>query len=248
MQDPSPRSGSDRRAMAWAPLLWLVVAGPAAQAASWSSTNLQLLHGTSYQAGSPERSIMTLEHADAWTYGDNFFFFDVSDPDRSGTQVYGEFAPRLSLGKISGRDLTRGLIKEVLLAAQINTGTNFRVYLYGAGLDLDLPGFAFFQLNAYVRDDANLPGNTWQITPVWRVPFSVGAAKLSVGGCMDYAGAEGGARANLLFLPQLLLDLGTLWQAPGALYAGVEYSYWRNKFGLAGLTEHVVQPMIKWTF
>ena len=136
----------------------------------------------------------------------------------------------------------------MLLAAPINTGSNFRAYLYGAGLDFDLPGFAFLQLNVYLRDDASLPGSTWQITPVWLYPFSAGAAKLSLGGFMDYAGAEGGSRANLLIVPQLLLDLGALWQLPGALYAGVEYSYWRNKFGLARLTEQVVQPMIKWTF
>ena len=78
--------------------------------------------------------------------------------------------------------------------------------------------------------------------------MSAGGAQLSVGGFLDYAGAEGPARANLLFVPQLLLDLGALWGAAGHLHAGIEYSYWRNKFGLPGVTESVVQPMVRWTF
>ena len=232
----------------WFPVLLLAAAVPVAQAADWNSTDVQLLHGASYELGDSHRGIMTLEHADGWAYGDNFFFFDVTDPDSAGTGIYGEFSPRLSLGKLSGRDLGFGPVKDVLLAGQINNGTNFRAYLYGAGLDLKLPGFAFFQLNVYARDDIGLPGKTWQITPVWLFPFALGGAKLSIGGFMDYAGAEGGRRPNLLFVPQLLLDLGALWDVPGRLQAGVEYSWWKNKFGLPGVTEKVAQPMVKWTF
>ena len=227
--------------------LALAAVAPAALAADWSNTNAQVLTGSSYEVGAPDRSILTLEHASGWAYGDNFFFFDVTNPDQAGTALYGEFAPRLSLGKVSGSDLSFGPIQDVLLAAQLNSGTDFRAWLFGAGIDLKLPGFAFFQLNAYARDDVSLPGTTWQLTAVGLVPIDLGGAKLSLGGFVDYAGAEGTGKANVLVVPQFLLDLGALWGAPGHFHAGVEYSYWKNKFG-DRVTERVAQPMIRCTF
>ena len=39
------------------------IAGTPAYALEWSSTNIQLLHGSGYQLGDSERTIFTLEHA-----------------------------------------------------------------------------------------------------------------------------------------------------------------------------------------
>ena len=33
-------------------------------------------------------------------------------------------------------------------------------------------------------------------------------------------------------MPQIKLDVSNFWGAPGVLYAGVEYQYWNNKYGL----------------
>src|SRR5690554_2962107 len=50
-----------------------------AQAADrYSSTNVQILYGQDYELGEEKRTIMTLEHASGWEYGDNFFFVDVT--------------------------------------------------------------------------------------------------------------------------------------------------------------------------
>ena len=231
--------------------LLLCAAAPAALAADWSATNVQILHGNQYERGQRSRTILTLEHASGWGYGDNFFFVDIAQPDSASTELYGEFAPRLSLGKLSGQTLALGPVKDLLLAAQINNGNNFRAYLYGIGMDLALPGFRYAAVNLYVRDDASLPGSGWQMTAVGSVPFSIFGTSWAVEGFADWAGTEGeGAmrsRANLLVVPQLRLDLGALWDAPGRLEAGIEYSYWRRKFGIDGVDERVVQSLLKWT-
>jgi nucleoside-specific outer membrane channel protein Tsx len=140
-------------------------------------------------------------------------------------------------------------VQDVLLTGAINAGSNnFLAYLYGGSVDLKVPGFTYFQLNVYVRDDQNQPGKTWQITPVWLYPFSLGSLKFSLQGFIDYAGAEGAAERNLLAAPRLWLDLGALWGAPGRVEAGVEYLYWQNKYGAKGVNESVIQPTLKWTF
>lgn len=223
---------------------WLVPA----TAADWSTTNVWLLRGNTFELGPRERTILRVEHANAWAYGDNYFFFDINQVDATGTNIYGEVVPRLSLAKVSGQAIKWGPVKDLLLTAGVNAGTNFRAYVYGAAADFDLPGFSYFQVNAYLRDDANQPGETWQITPIWRVPFAIGPAKMNLQGFIDFAGAEGATSASIAAFPRLWLDVGEFWGAPGHLEVGAEYIYWKNKFGVEGITERVIEATVRWTF
>lgn len=224
--------------------VWVQTAG----AADWSSTSVWLLHGDSFELGASERNLLRLEHADGWKYGDNYFFVDLIDSGNSDTSFYAEFAPRLSLGKISGRDLGFGPVKDVLLAGGVNAGEDFRAYLYGLGVDLNVPGFSYFQVNAYVRDDKALPGSSWQLTPVWLYPFRVGKLNFEFQGFIDFIGAEGASSSNYVAAPRLWLDLGALWGTPGHVQLGFEYLYWKNKYGVEGVNESVFQPSLRWTF
>lgn len=216
----------------------------------WSSTNLQLLHGENYNPifGSPKaRTILTLEHASGWEYGDNFFFVDVTDFDDEGTNLYGELVSRLSLSKISDRQIGAGPLADVLLAGQMEFGEGLRTYLYGIGTNWDLPGFAFFTVDFYVRDEPRLRATpTWQITPAWLLPFQVGPVKASLGGFIDFAGSQGERKSSIIGAPQLLVDLGNFWGTPDRLHGGIEYQFWRNQFGIDGENESVVQLMVKW--
>ena len=244
-------------------------------AADWSSTNVQFLTGDDFvnpfSGDEYSNNILTMEHASGWKYGDNFFFVDVINGDGdTDTEFYGEFSPRLSFGKMSGHQFG-GFVKDVLLATQWNFGkdngvfggANVSAYLIGAGVDLAVPGAAFFQVNVYQRTEhstAIIPGvgtfytndSTLQLTVVGLFPFSLGSTKWSIGGFADYIGKIEDNKAHLLFAPQILMDIGALAGAPGRLEAGIEYSYWKNKFGvdippIGTSNERVVELMIKWT-
>ena len=230
-----------------------------AGAAQWSSTNIQYLYGNSYEriyfdgsgldSTQESRSVVTLEHVNGWKYGDNFFFVDFTNPDNSNTQtstaLYGEISPRLSFSKMSGADLSAGIIKDVLLTSTLEAGNGFHNYLYGIAVDLDLPGVPVFQINYYVRNEAGTDtGN--QITLVWVKPFSLGGMDFVFEGFLDYAYGVDPSEDNLLTAPRLLFDLGKTWGAPGTLQVGVEYQIWRNKFGIDGIDEDVAQAMVKW--
>lgn len=220
-------------------------------AAQWSSTNMQYLYGSKHELGDETRAIITLEHVNGWKYGDNFFFIDITNPDRSGddtaTGYYGEISPRLSFGKIFDKDLSFGIVKDVLFTSTAELGQGFRSYLYGIAIDLTLPKFNFFQVNWYVRNDVDSERDLGQqITLVWGLPFKTGSVDWMFEGFADYAYGLDPDEDNLIAGPRLLVDLGKMWGSAGVLQAGVEYQIWRNKFGIDGVDEDVPQAMLKW--
>lgn len=64
--------------------------------------NVQLLRGFDYELGDRQRTIITLEHAHRWRYGDLFVFADFTIGDDGQRGVYGEISPRLSLSRMTG--------------------------------------------------------------------------------------------------------------------------------------------------
>lgn len=127
-------------------------------------------------------------------------------------------------------------------------GNNKRTYLYGLGFYLNIKSFKYLKVNLYLRDKPEVESSTYQITFAWRLPFSLGNHRFHFTGFSDFAGKEGPKVANQLIVPQLLLGIGSYWKQAETLFVGVEFQYWRNKFGLEGVTERVPQAMAKWYF
>ncbi|WP_171036296.1 outer membrane protein OmpK [Maricaulis alexandrii] len=106
--------------------------------------NIQLLRGSTYELGDRDRTIITLEHANRWRYGDLFVFADLTIGDDGQRSAYGEISPRLSLSRMTGQDWALGLVSDVYLAGNFELGDEgLDRQLYGAAVDLDLPGFTF---------------------------------------------------------------------------------------------------------
>jgi nucleoside-specific outer membrane channel protein Tsx len=226
-----------------------------AGAAQWSSTNIQYLYGDSYTnvANDSEvsASIITLEHVNGWKYGDNFYFVDITNADRSGSKLgtgyYGEISPRFSFSKILNRDLSFGVFKDVLITTTAEIGNGFHNYLYGVAIDLNIPKTPVAQVNLYARNEIG-PGTDlgYQITLVWLTPFNIGNLSFAFEGFFDYAFDMDHVEDNIITAPRLMMDLGKLWGAPDMLQVGVEYQIWRNKYGIDGIDEDVPQLMVKW--
>lgn len=216
----------------------------------WHTTNIQLLRGFDYEVGSEERTIMTFEHANGWKYGDFHFFLDRTWPDEGKPFYYFEPTLRVSLGKVTGKDLSYGIIKDVLVSGNLEKpkGQDVRK-LGGFSVDLDLPGFKFFKTNYWLRDNPNLSGSTYQITLAWNRPFKIGETNFLLEGFADFAGSEGTTTSHQLIVPRFLVNVGDLTGMGGnGLWAGIEYSYWHNKFGIKGTTESAPQLQLKWVF
>ncbi len=233
-----------------AALSMALLASNSAQAATWNSSNVQLLKGNSYELGPEDRTILTYENALGFDYGDSFFFIDVTEPFDEGTSYYSEFSPRFSLSKMTGSDLSSGMIKDVMIATTLEMGDGVRGTLIGVGLPLNIDGFAFANVNFYLRKSerdfaAVQTDNGYQLTLTWKKPFSIGSTKMSFEGFLDYAFGEDSGSApkenNIITAPRLLVTLGTF-------EVGIEYQIWKNKFGVDGVDENVAQAMVKWNF
>jgi len=227
--------------------LMMAMAGLAAPAAAqglieFHTENVQLLRGSTYELGDRARTVITLEHANRWRYGDLFVFADLTLGDDGQRSAYGEISPRLSLSRMTGRDWSFGVVSDVYLAGNFELGDEgLDRQLFGAAVDLDLPGFRFVRVHAYHRDDPQRPGSTWQSTIVWNRPFQLGGQSFLAEGFADLAGGEGAGTDHQLIVPRLL------WQVPAAehVWVGVEYQYWHNKFGVSGVDESVAQFQVK---
>jgi nucleoside-specific outer membrane channel protein Tsx len=225
-------------------VLWLSAAVFTA-AADYSRTNLQYLSGSGFEeiaggyVADGGMTTLTLEHFSSWEYGDNFFFVDSQqgDFDHFGTKkeyvTYMEWAPRLSLAKISGKAVAFGPIRDFTLSAQLNQGENYRAVLAGVGVDLALPFFAVFSLNVYRKTD-NFDTETTQTTLNWLLPMG----PVVFEGFVDYTDEE------TLAQPQLLLDFTAFGMAQDRLLAGVELYYYRTD----AVAVAVPQLMLKWVW
>lgn len=182
---------------------------------------------------------------------------DVTEPNGKGTTHYAEFAPRLSLSKLSGLNSSLGMIKDTYIAASFEMGDGLNAQLFGIGVSLDLPKFSYANANFLRRKTHRdwVTTNTdagWQLTLTWGLPFTLNNSKWQFEGFLDYAFSEDGGSHpktdNMITAPRLLLDTGHLWGTSNHLFTGIEYQVWRNKFGVDGVDEDVPQLMVKWVF
>lgn len=221
----------------------------------WSETNIQYLYGRNFThlPGSDvfpkgDMETITIEHAGEWEYGNNFFFVDMASADFESDkryEIYGEWIPKLSLSKLGGVDLSRGVLKDLFIAGEINQGDDFRVYNLGVGLALDLSGFDLFDINLYHRKD-NYNEATFQVAAAWCSRFELFSLPMIFEGFLDYYGTDFGT--ELISQPRLLLDGRLFGERMKKLQAGVELYYYRSSAApwRSSINEEVPQIMIKW--
>jgi len=241
-----------------------------ATALEWSATEIEFLHSSRFRepgnTNDVSKNIVTLQYANGYSLGRNFIFVDlVKSGDQepgSPREIYGEAYTTLSLSRLSGKPLVGGPLRDVGLTAGINIGSKNsqfnpepRVHLAGVTVDFAVPrGFFNVDLLGYWDHGCNSGGcpdyrSTYQITPAWSIPFSLGGVDGEFAGFIDFIGARGaGTVHQVLSQPQLRFDIGKPLGHKGQLYAGIEYQYWRNKFGNNGVNESHPQLLLLWTF
>lgn len=262
---------SPRQFAALSAVLLLVGLSTQSQAAEWSNTEIQYLHGGEFRepfnSENVTKDIMTLQHVSGYEWGRVFGFMDVlqsNGRDEHASEVYAEGYASFSLGKLNGGTRLNSFVSDINLTAGMNYGyktyrdygVNPRVLLAGVTIDFSLPHFDFFNLDilAYVdrgRFDGRDNGchaETHQVTPAWKMPFKIGKARFSFEGFTDFIGKHSNCARQVLAQPQLRWDLGNYLNLEDKLYVGMEYQYWHNKFGIEGLKESLPQALLVWKF
>jgi nucleoside-specific outer membrane channel protein Tsx len=229
---------------------------------------------------------MTIEHFQIWEYGNVFFYYDLTEPfstdrgeefgdTRDTNQFFGGIAPTLSLSKVTGKDFTYGILRDVSIRVELENGSgygqnNFRNYFYGLQYDLAVPGFDFLSVNTVARDNPLSPGVGFQLGAFWQMSNDWGPwSRFRFMGFVATSPWDGnqGAKENrrlkrltgnklefdngkfLTTQPQLLWDIGYgLWGKPMRWEIGTEYNYFWNRYQLKGKDESAWQVMTKVSF
>jgi nucleoside-specific outer membrane channel protein Tsx len=225
-------------------LVLLVISLPLSADTSWHSFSASFLTGSNYEVGPKSRDVLTFEYASKTNWGDQFMFMDkVIAPD-GATSTYFEWSPRFELMQFSENDF----FQHLSLATTMENGADFENLLIGVGTNLSVPGFKMLQANIYHVSN-ELKSNDYQITFAWIHPINIGDFKFSIDGFIDYSSAADTHSAELLFHPQIKWNISDLiGLTKSTLYVGIEYDYWRNKYGIEGIQEHNPNLLIKYHF
>ncbi|MBN2869727.1 MAG: hypothetical protein JXK04_02090 [Campylobacterales bacterium] len=220
----------------------------ASSLSAFSATNVQYLYGnfkgpTFLDTVDGDKHTVTAEHYRSFGYGDVFAFVDYVYA-KEGLQftekkndLYGEISPRLSLNKIAGLPTSSGILQEVFASFQYNRSDTYHAWLYGAGVNLNLPGFSLFGLNLY-RKHQNLGDHTYQLSLNYYAPLGSG---------WHFEGFTDWTSRDFLSQNQLLFDLSrTLGIKEGKLQIGTEWHYYHEN--VYHTDNDVFQAMIKLTF
>ncbi len=197
-------------------------------------------------------AVMTLEHASTHTWGGVFFFVDRLQGDEGANgkdfrETYGELAPKYKLATFEN-----SFIKQVNLAGQYEFGSNgggFSQdnYLVGVGVDLNvpIPGMKYASASLYhaFNDDDFSDADDQQIT----LTYGWEKNDIVVDGYVDYSFNNDDKKDQLHINPQIKYNLQKTLGIDNRLEVGVEYSYWKNKFG-SSETQSAPSALIKYHF
>lgn len=190
-------------------------------------------------------------------------------------EVYVVYRHTLDLGKITGKSFKFGPVKDIGLTAGFDynnkddAGYNSKKHMLVAGptLMLDVPGFLNVSLLALW--ESNAPCNTFtntcvsrytykthpMLTAAWGIP--IGSTPLSFEGFANFIASKGKDEFGASTKPetnidmQVMLDVGAVTGGPKNTFkVGLEYQYWKNKFGNdsngpAGSGAFAKTPMIR---
>ncbi|MFZ1375072.1 MAG: hypothetical protein WAS25_00590 [Geothrix sp.] len=234
-------------------------------AADWSDTFLGYRTSDQFREpgidGTIKKDILQLNHVSGWAYGTNFFNVDMlmsdkGDPAANGksgaNEVYVVYRTALSLGKLSGKNLGFGPVRDVSFTAGFDFNakdTAFaskkRFLVLGPTLNFKA-GSGFFDLGLWGCHEQNYNGivgksvdfkTTYLISAAWGLPFQVGRVGAEFKGYANYVGAKGKDGFGVETKPEtlanlsLLVDVSPVFGTKKKVYAGVGYEYWNNKFG-----------------
>jgi len=215
------------------------------------------------------KNIVQFAHASTYRYGSNYlnldyFKSDGNDP-ASGTdsggavEFYLTYRHQLQYGKLTGKPLAYGFIRDMALTAGFDLNTKNttlaprkQVLVVGPTVKFDVPGFLDVGLWYYrernhcaiapcLAPDAHSEVTfdpTYLLNASWGIPFHAGTLPLKFQGFVNFVGKKGKDYTNrdtakeTLLRTSLLLDVGQVVAGhKGTVFAGVGYEYWHNKYG-----------------
>ena len=217
----------------------------------WADNSISYLNGSTYMepfAGGAaddeySYSTLTLEHVSGHSWGGLFYFVDRHSGD-GFTDTYIEFSPTYSLTKMDG------FVSGVNAAFTYEAGASgFDNYLFGAGVDLKVPGMDFASVTLFraMNDEIGIGKGDDNLL---QVVYGYSNGNLIIDGFMDYRFGNDGndfgdIEDSMNLTPQITYNVGPMLGLKNKFKVGVEYSYWSNKFGADDADQNAISLLLK---
>ena len=213
-------------------------------------------------------SILTVQHAAQWRFGDSFFFLDFSDDGGADgfndKAFYGEWYPTLSIGKLVNREISLGPIRDISIIGGVNVDGDANVvkYLPGIRASWNIPGFYFLNTNftavldassGLARGGAPKTEDNFMFDISWGAAFMLGSQSFTFTGHAEYISnttdeflPPRDVEAWILAQPQLMWDFSKAISGTGNTFSSASStSNWQNKLGTT-VDENAVQLLLVW--
>jgi nucleoside-specific outer membrane channel protein Tsx len=208
-----------------------------------------------------KKAILSLTNVSGYKYGTTFINIDFLQSDSKdpgngvagnpgAQEVYGVFRTTVDLGKVIGTDFKMGPIRGYGITGGLDLNTKNdsyaskkRMFVVGPTVMFDVPGF--LNVSAFLFDESNAPNGLgkryhYDNHAAFEADWGIGIADLplSFNGYAQFIASKGKNEYGGSTAPEthvdmdLMADIGTLTGfTPKKFFAGIEYEYWKNKFG-----------------
>lgn len=183
-------------------------------------------------------------------------------------EAYALYRHTWDLGRLLDRPLSAGALRGTGLTAGFDWnskndryGSKKRMFVIGPTLMIDAPGM--LNISLLLLKESNAPnGMAFRYTytahtllnAVWNFPFDAGSLPANFEGYANFIAAKGknefggdtAAETNIVLL--LMFDTSVpLGTSKNTIKTGIEYQYWKNKFGNASniAGSHASTPMLR---
>jgi nucleoside-specific outer membrane channel protein Tsx len=192
-------------------------------------------------------------------------------------EVYVVYRHTLDLEKVTGKSFKFGPVRGMGVVAgfDFNTKTDAgynskkRMVVAGPTLMMDVPGFLNVGLLALWESNApystfsgvSTPRYSYDVHPMvnlsWGIPFNIGPVPLSFEGFANFIASKGKNEFGVDTDTETNIDMQVMYDMshvvgakPKTFKVGLEYQYWKNKFGnnssgVAGPGAYAKTPMVR---
>ncbi|WP_213953782.1 outer envelope protein [Variovorax sp. dw_954] len=224
----------------------------------WSDTSVGYRYGTQFREPFNKqdiaKNVVNFTHADGFKYGTNYLNIDVlksDSKDSDATETYIVYRNTLDLGKITGNSLALGPVRGLGITSGLDWNhkndpgyaSRKQMLVLGPTFMMDVPGF--LNVSVLALWESNEPNSIDKryyykthpaLSLAWAIPL--GDTNLSFEGYLNWIAPKGKDEFGVNTATETNFD-GILWYDAGVplnwgknkFRVGLEYQYWRNKFG-----------------
>jgi hypothetical protein len=170
------------------------------------------------------------------------------NPGGPGWLAYGGIAALNRNARLISPDYAYLPVGELLFTAHF-LGDDIDILRKGLGVDLAVPALGYFHLNLYSGRDGPNRGKRWQVNPDGMALPESHDHIWSLGGSLDLAKPDRNSRRQIMFVPQLIMNVDQIAKIPGHMQVSLVYRNWDSPVsGLLQESGRMPQVSFKWSY